>query len=139
MEDDEYWHIKLDEARMDDEYERHLRDVEGDFDDLSEAIKELSTRIQKLEKTPTKRQVASLIHPLEQRVDKFRTSFTEFQQKIEENYPALIHGLLPQIGSLRNEMQTIKDTIEGRIGFLQNLIYLLFFFIVVIIGGSIIL
>ena len=123
-----------------------LKELDGDVENISDVIEELYERMQKLEAIPSDREVKALLNPLEQRVDKVRSisievrsSLTEFQQKIEKNIPELLHGLLPQIGSLRNEMQTVKSALEGRIGFLEKLIYALFIFIIITIGGTIIL
>jgi len=105
-----------------------LEELDEDVDKLYDTIRHLTKRIPKLESAMSKQEVQTLILPLEQKVEKVRglttevrTSFTEFQQRIEENLPELKHGVQPRIEMFRNEIQQMSKRIDDNRGDIRQL------------------
>lgn len=128
------------EAMIEERY--RLDYVAENMDKLSDELTRLTERIRELESAPSETDAQSLVEPIRQTVDTVRKSVTEYREEIKnlkEKHPDLFYGFPAVEKSLRSEMKTLKDVLEGRLGFHEKLIYLLLLFIILAIGGPIIL
>lgn len=86
-------------------------------------------------------ELAEQIDPLLQEADEVGQTLTEVKElahTMKKELPQEFYGIQEFKKSIREEMQSLKDVMLSRIGFLEKLIYLLFIFILITIGGPLI-